>query len=134
MKKVILWGGKHQEYFEILKEKLRTTPILDLLDLQNHLKFKPMQVDTPHEKSWCNEVNLFVIILRHLHKQWLTILDMIRNCMLWFKVSRNVSITWLVRRKLYTLIINHYSICSCNLSYNSPGISGGWVSCNNFIC
>ena len=53
--------------------------------------------------------------------------------MLWFKVSRNGSITWWKNKKLYILIINHYSICDYNLSFNIPGILGGWVSYKNFI-
>ena len=35
------WGGKHQKAFNTLKEKISTTPILALLDLQ-----RPFEIQT----------------------------------------------------------------------------------------
>jgi len=34
LKKVFQWGGKHQKAFDTLKEKISTTPVLALPDLQ----------------------------------------------------------------------------------------------------
>jgi len=41
VKHVFQWGGKHQRAFDILKEKISTTPVLALPDLQ-----QPFEIET----------------------------------------------------------------------------------------
>ena len=49
IKEIFQWGGKHQRDFDTLKERISTTPVLTLPDLQQPLRSKQMPAGLPWE-------------------------------------------------------------------------------------
>jgi hypothetical protein len=67
--KVFQWGGKQQKAFDTLKERISTTPVLALPDLQT-----PFEIETDASEYAMGAVlmhteSLYAFILRHLHQQ-----------------------------------------------------------------
>jgi hypothetical protein len=86
IKKVFQWGGKQHKYFDALKEKISSTPVLALPNLRqpfeiqtNAINYAMGPVLLQHGKPIC----FHSIILTVLS---LTILLIIRSCMHWCKV------------------------------------------------
>jgi len=70
LNKVFQWGGKQQKAFDTLKEKISTTPVLALLDLQ-----RPFEIETDasdyamgavlmqHGKPICYNSETFIFVV-----------------------------------------------------------------------
>lgn len=66
LNKVFQWGGKHQKAFDTLKEKISTTPVLALPDLQRPFEIQTDASDyamgavlTQHSKPICHHFETF---------------------------------------------------------------------------
>lgn len=55
LKQVFKWGGKHQKAFDTIKEKISTTPVLALPDLQH-----PFEIETD-----ANDYTMGAVLMQH---------------------------------------------------------------------
>jgi hypothetical protein len=106
-----VWGWSQQQTFDDLKQRLCSTPILSLTDLQ-----QPFKIETD-----ASDYVVGVVLTQHGHPVAYhseTLSDVVRKyptttkkCNPLCKPSISGDITYLRRRQSSTLIISHYSSC-----------------------
>jgi hypothetical protein len=124
-------GLSQQQAFDDLKQRLCSTPVLSLPDLQQPFEIETNASDyvvgvilTQHTTPW-------PIIVRHYQMLSVSTLLMTKKCTPLCKPTASGDITFLGRRQSSTLIISHCSSCRHKENCRMTTIRSGPHTCNN---
>ena len=125
------WGGKHQKAFDTLKEKISTTPVLALPDLQRPFEIQTDASDyamgavlTQHGKPICYHSETFnsaVVNYPTYDKELYALVHSVKKWKHYLMGKETVIHT------------DHFNIYTPKLSCSNKDTIDGWVFYNNFI-